>query len=329
MEHVEGCTLAEKLSGGPVPLREAVQIAVEIAEALEHAHDRRIVHRDLKPSNIMLARAGHAKVMDFGLAKQFLGRSPLDKVTISRGYKRWRVSLTGYQTAAGTLMSLPPPLTENIEVGLDRQGTIPPEMVRIRSGRFQPNLQALYRPLPELQLGDYLLDRYEVSNREFKKFVDAGGYGRREYFRQPIVKDGKVLDWQVALGLFVDKTGRPGSSTWELGDYPEGQDDFPVAGVSWYEAAACAEFAGKSLPTIYHWNFVIGDRAVPNLRDTGYIVPLSNFGALERRLTPEKRSRITRLESEILRSFSECSRAVAVGPPSSADNGGGGRGYER
>ena len=52
---------------------------------------------------------------------------------------------------------------------------------------------------------------------------------------------------------FRDSTGRPGPSTWELGTYPDGQDDWPVSGVSWYEAAAYAAFAGKTLPTVYHW----------------------------------------------------------------------------
>ena len=50
-----------------------------------------------------------------------------------------------------------------------------------------------------------------------------------------------------------DQTGRPGPSTWELGTYPKGQDDFPVRGVSWYEAAAYAKFAGKRLPSLHHW----------------------------------------------------------------------------
>lgn len=55
------------------------------------------------------------------------------------------------------------------------------------------------------------------------------------------------------MTLFRDATGRPGPSTWELGDYPAGHGDFPVNGVSWYEVAAYADFAKKELPTIYHW----------------------------------------------------------------------------
>lgn len=70
MEYVRGDTLEQKVARGPVSLKEAVLIGVEIAEALETAHQNGIVHRDLKPSNIMLTDGGHVKVMDFGLAKQ-------------------------------------------------------------------------------------------------------------------------------------------------------------------------------------------------------------------------------------------------------------------
>ena len=69
MEYVPGQTLMERLSEGPLALSEALQTAVEVAEALEEAHGAGIVHRDLKPSNIMLRPEGHVKVMDFGLAK--------------------------------------------------------------------------------------------------------------------------------------------------------------------------------------------------------------------------------------------------------------------
>src|SRR5260370_20483615 len=55
------------------------------------------------------------------------------------------------------------------------------------------------------------------------------------------------------MDLFRNASGRTGPSTWEAGHYPAGQADYPVGGVSWYEAAAYAEFAGKSLPVIAQW----------------------------------------------------------------------------
>ena len=70
MEYVDGQTLRDRLNQGELPLGDALQIAIEVAEGLSEAHEKGIVHRDLKPSNIMLTRKGHAKIMDFGLAKQ-------------------------------------------------------------------------------------------------------------------------------------------------------------------------------------------------------------------------------------------------------------------
>ena len=73
------------------------------------------------------------------------------------------------------------------------------------------------------------------------------------------------------MALLHDRTGRPGPATWELGDYPDGQGDHPVTGVSWYEAAAYAAFVGKELPTTYQWSRAAGTYAAPQ------IVPASNF----------------------------------------------------
>jgi eukaryotic-like serine/threonine-protein kinase len=69
MELVEGPTLADRISQGPIPLDEALPLARQIAEALEAAHERGIIHRDLKPANIKLRSDGVVKVLDFGLAK--------------------------------------------------------------------------------------------------------------------------------------------------------------------------------------------------------------------------------------------------------------------
>lgn len=69
MELVEGPTLADRLKRGPLRLPEALRLAAQMAEALEAAHERGILHRDLKPSNIKITLEGHAKLIDFGLAK--------------------------------------------------------------------------------------------------------------------------------------------------------------------------------------------------------------------------------------------------------------------
>jgi dienelactone hydrolase len=110
-----------------------------------------------------------------------------------------------------------------------------------------------------------------VTNRQFKVFVDSGGYRRREFWDQPFRDGGRTIPWDVAVARFVDGTGRAGPATWEAGDFPSGQADFPVAGVSWYEAMAYAKFVGKTLPTIYHWGRAAGTPL------SSWIVPRSNF----------------------------------------------------
>ncbi len=69
MECIEGQTLRERIGGRPMAMKEALRIAVEIAEGLAQAHQAQVIHRDLKPDNVIVAANGHAKILDFGLAK--------------------------------------------------------------------------------------------------------------------------------------------------------------------------------------------------------------------------------------------------------------------
>ena len=73
LELVEGETLADRIKAGPIPVEESLKLALQIAEALEAAHEKSVIHRDLKPANIKVTPDGKVKVLDFGLAKAFAG----------------------------------------------------------------------------------------------------------------------------------------------------------------------------------------------------------------------------------------------------------------
>src|SRR5207237_5572909 len=107
---------------------------------------------------------------------------------------------------------------------------------------------------------------------EYKKFVEAGGYRERRFWKQPFVGSNRILSWEEAMVKFRDSTGRPGPANWDLGTYPEGAADLPVTGVSWFEAAAYAEFAGKQLPTVHHWRQAALFQPI-----SSEIIQLSNF----------------------------------------------------
>src|SRR5262249_47969759 len=146
----------------------------------------------------------------------------------------------------------PPGEPVSATITLDQQDKIPPGMVRISQEKVSEELRIPgYEGMPAFPLVDYWIDQYEVTNRRYKAFVDQGGYQKRQYWKQPFNQNGKVLSWKEAMALFRDATGQAGPKDWIQGEYPKGQDDFPVAGISWFEAASYAEFAGKSLPTIY------------------------------------------------------------------------------
>ncbi|MFZ0914405.1 MAG: protein kinase [Candidatus Korobacteraceae bacterium] len=195
-----------------------------------------------------------------------LGRSPLRRVRVPRLLPRWKIEKSGYGPVEGLFAET----SDVIHIKLDRVGETSPGMVRVAGGLFVLEMPHL-GPQAPVQLPDYWIDKYEVTNRDFKKFVDAGGYSDPKYWKYPFVNDGRQLSFSQAMESFRDRTGRPGPAIWEAGTYLEGRADYPVTGVSWYEAAAYAEFVGKSLPTIFHWGRSAG------LDETSMIVPQSNF----------------------------------------------------
>jgi iron(II)-dependent oxidoreductase len=102
----------------------------------------------------------------------------------------------------------------------------------------------LQNPGEVVEVDDYRLDKYCVTNRQFQYFVAAGGY------TQAALWDPQV--WPAVVE-FVDRTGTPGPRFWHHGKYTAGEAEHPVVGLSWYEAAAYARWLGKRLPTDPEW----------------------------------------------------------------------------
>jgi non-specific serine/threonine protein kinase len=108
MEYVEGRTLAEKIAGGPMAVAEIVDVAAQVADALEAAHAKGITHRDIKPANLMLTPRGQVKVLDFGIAKTARGKGP--RLTEE-------ITTTGAQTTVGLVIGSVPYMSPEQVVG--------------------------------------------------------------------------------------------------------------------------------------------------------------------------------------------------------------------
>jgi eukaryotic-like serine/threonine-protein kinase len=194
---------------------------------------------------------------------QFLGKTPLEaaRVPVQRGYLLWRIEKDGYdplELGATTIWG-------TLHFDLVELGKAPPQMLHIYSGTHQ------FGANEAVEVPAFWMDKFEVPNREYQKFVTAGGYEDITYWKRALEATGNRYSWEELIEKFRDSTGRPGPSTWSLGRYPEGMGDHPVGGVSWYEAVAYAGFVGKSLPTVYHWR-----RAAP-WSPFGDLLLLSNF----------------------------------------------------
>jgi formylglycine-generating enzyme required for sulfatase activity/dienelactone hydrolase len=197
---------------------------------------------------------------------QYLGITPLDSVRLPLGISRLRFEKEGFHQLEVASLRLP-----DSGFTLSDDKAVPAGMVRVPGGVSQELELVGLEHLPLVTAGTFLMDTHEVTNRQFKEFIDSGGYRRREFWDQPFELDGNLLSWDAAIARFTDRTSRQGPATWEAGSYPTGEGDYPVSGVSWYEAAAYATYAHKSLPTIWHWAWAAGP-SIGNL-----IVPRSNF----------------------------------------------------
>jgi cephalosporin-C deacetylase-like acetyl esterase len=211
---------------------------------------------------------------------EYIGRTPIEHTRIPFGTHRWKIEKAGFMSLEVIQINdLPPPTvdpasisTEHINFLLHREGSFANDMVFIPSSEAsQGYLWHGTRTIPSIPA--FLIDKYEVTNRQFKQFIDSDGYKKPEYWQEEFIKDGKSLNWSDAVQQFRDQTGHYGPADWKDGTYPTGKGNYPVGGISWYEASAYARFQDKYLPTIFHWLLATGANDFP-IR----VSPLSNFG---------------------------------------------------
>ena len=193
-----------------------------------------------------------------------LGTTPLSGAPIPNGYFRWKLTRPN---ESPFFVALEP--SSRMIVELAHPGT-PTDMVHVPKGGFFNMID--FVGWVNYRLPAYDIDRYEVTNRQYQEFIDQGGYRKKEFWKEKFQRDGRDISTEQAMEAFRDSTGRPGPSAWEGGHFPAGHEDYPVSGVSWYEAAAFAEFAHKSLPALSQWY-----QAAPPHR-AGYNIEQSNFG---------------------------------------------------
>ncbi|MHC4838001.1 MAG: protein kinase domain-containing protein, partial [Planctomycetota bacterium] len=195
-----------------------------------------------------------------------LGTTPV-MARLPNGFQRLRFELDGHMpTEIGSHWYY----LRGQTTRLAKEGEFDPDLVYVPGGVVALNIPGLDH-ITDVELGNCLLARHEVTNAEWKAFMDAGGYDDETLWAEALAMEGVDLPWTEVRARFVDASGRTGPATWIAGDHPDGQEQHPVAGVSWFEAMAYARWAGRALPTVFHWN-----RAAET-RLSQLVSPFSNF----------------------------------------------------
>ena len=183
-----------------------------------------------------------------------VGTTPTAPVRIPKNAWFYRYTLPGYRPVTvmgarlgGSYAPIPSPVVLQNVTDPDSS------MVLLRGRRLVGTLYGL-SSTDTLDLADFLMEKLEVTNGQYKVFADAGGYTDARWWDSTIVRNGRVIARDEALLQFIDATGRPGPATWEGGAPKPGTEELPVGGVSWYEARAYARFVRKELPTVLEWN---------------------------------------------------------------------------
>jgi len=209
---------------------------------------------------------------------EFVGKTPINKTSLPNGTVKLKFVDTNkneFIVSAGTYFISTGENVFELPASMPDTST----MALVIGGKTNIFLAGL-DSRPAAKFSPYLIDKNEVTNEEYKKFVDAGGYKNASLWTIPATLNGKPFNFNLAQKLFVDKTGFLGPATWSNGSFPDGKAKFPVNGISWYEADAYAKFMKKNLPSVHQW----AKAATPSR--SGLVCPVSNFSKSETKEVP-------------------------------------------
>ena len=185
--------------------------------------------------------------------RQRLGVTPIERLEIARGSYLLAIELEGYAPVERPISGftdtlgrdrfLSPPV--RVVETLLPASAVPDRMVFVPGGDYR--LVAWGRPTDTRpKLADYFIDKYEVSNQDYREFIRPAGTSRRNTGSTRSSRMVACVSWEDAMKTFIDRTGLPGPRGWSQQGFPPALADHPVTGVSWYEAAAYAAFEGKN-----------------------------------------------------------------------------------
>jgi eukaryotic-like serine/threonine-protein kinase len=210
-------------------------------------------------AEVYLRRLGSAKTDRIGV-------TPIQHFTLARGEFILSIRKPGYvdfeRTVSTALQRSMPVVRAPWEIRLKQKlhvsGSVPDAMVSAPGGEYNLRVNSRLTDAT-VRMGDYFIDKFEVSNRAFKTFVDAGGYAHREFWETHFF-DAHAKPGASGILILKDKTGLPAPRGWVGGTFPAGKENYPVTGVTWHEASAYCRSRGKNLPTIFQWEKAARDR---------------------------------------------------------------------